>query len=374
MAKKSEIMVTDSEENTAFIDMSDVKIKKLNLWKGWFCGLGMENINILNSGRTFGAVCKSGGELGNIYKSFELKKEPTICPVESCHCGSDIFIPKAKTKAEFDKIKKHDINAPRAVLDKAIAFDGNFKLRELNRIAINWNVGKRCNFDCSYCPEYVHDKKSPHIPMTDFMQAITNLEKNLSDDKKMKITFSGGEPTINPNFFAFVSYLKNKFKEDITLVTNTNGSRTKDYLYTLNKFSSLLFSVHLEFIDVEKFIKKIYFLAEKRRDEVKNSKEHFMTIKIMVTPDTVTKGKDLFFEVIKARKSAHEFKVSIEPIVNKEDGFKLLEYTPQQKKLVQQINEYDRLMQKNLSAWIKYFTNKKILKSKQKINDTIASL
>ena len=31
-----------------------------------------------------------------------------------------------------------------------------------DQIKIEWNLGKRCNYDCSYCPSSIHDSFSPH--------------------------------------------------------------------------------------------------------------------------------------------------------------------------------------------------------------------
>jgi len=212
MPRKTEIKITDHKGNTIFVDMSDIKTNKLNNWQGWYCGLGIENFNILNSGRIHGAVCKNGKDLGNVYKSFSLNSEPIICEKPSCHCGSDILIPKAKSKEEFKKIYKHQVNSRKVKFNEVVSVDGHFQMRKEDTIAIDWNLGKRCNYGCSYCPDSVHDKKSPHISLNQFLKAFDNIENTIPKGKKLKITFTGGEPTFNPNFFPFVSFLKNKYK------------------------------------------------------------------------------------------------------------------------------------------------------------------
>ena len=30
---------------------------------------------------------------------------------------------------------------------------------------IEWNIGKRCNFNCSYCDDYTHDNFSKHLSL-----------------------------------------------------------------------------------------------------------------------------------------------------------------------------------------------------------------
>jgi len=31
-----------------------------------------------------------------------------------------------------------------------------------NTFMITWDTGRRCNYDCSYCPVHRHDNFSPH--------------------------------------------------------------------------------------------------------------------------------------------------------------------------------------------------------------------
>ena len=30
-------------------------------------------------------------------------------------------------------------------------------------ISVQWFIGKRCNYDCSYCSPFIHDNYSSHI-------------------------------------------------------------------------------------------------------------------------------------------------------------------------------------------------------------------
>ena len=31
-------------------------------------------------------------------------------------------------------------------------------------LRVEWNLGKRCNYDCSYCGSDIHDRTSEHMP------------------------------------------------------------------------------------------------------------------------------------------------------------------------------------------------------------------
>ena len=36
-----------------------------------------------------------------------------------------------------------------------------------NVFQVTWDVGRRCNYDCSYCPTHRHDNFSPHASLED---------------------------------------------------------------------------------------------------------------------------------------------------------------------------------------------------------------
>ena len=50
-------------------------------------------------------------------------------------------------------------------------------------VKIEWNMGKRCNFHCSYCDEFTHDNKSKHMS---FEVAKRTIDKIVSKGKKYK--------------------------------------------------------------------------------------------------------------------------------------------------------------------------------------------
>jgi len=52
-------------------------------------------------------------------------------------------------------------------------------------ISITWFIGKRCNYDCSYCPSYTHDNFSPHIKKVEAINFINALEKYALDKTKL---------------------------------------------------------------------------------------------------------------------------------------------------------------------------------------------
>jgi MoaA/NifB/PqqE/SkfB family radical SAM enzyme len=109
---------------------------------------------------------------------------------------------------------------------------------------VEWNLGKRCNFNCSYCDEYTHDNFSDHLKFEVAKKTIDKL-KNQFPEKTIKINLTGGEPTINPDFEKLVDYMNS---QDIKIGVTTNGSRTyKFYEKIIPKIDSLIFSYHMEY-------------------------------------------------------------------------------------------------------------------------------
>lgn len=84
---------------------------------------------------------------------------------------------------------------------------------------VTWDTGRRCNYDCSYCPAHRHDNFSKHATIeelkanTDFLFEYIDTYMQYRTYKRTSISFTGGEPTVNPNFIPFIQYLKNEYEE-----------------------------------------------------------------------------------------------------------------------------------------------------------------
>ena len=126
---------------------------------------------------------------------------------------------------------------------KTIAVEHS-SLRQSQIVKIEWNLGKRCNFNCSYCDEFTHDNKSKHLDFETAKKTVDKITEKLSD-KTIKINLTGGEPTVNPEFEKILDYMYNK---GIDVGVTTNGSRTLEfYKKILPKLATLIFSYHMEY-------------------------------------------------------------------------------------------------------------------------------
>lgn len=85
---------------------------------------------------------------------------------------------------------------------------------------ITWDLGRRCNYDCSYCPTHRHDNYSSHASLdelkqtTDFLFDYITIISKYRQNKDFHISFTGGEPTVNPDFIQFAKYIRNKYEKN----------------------------------------------------------------------------------------------------------------------------------------------------------------
>jgi len=109
-------------------------------------------------------------------------------------------------------------------------------------VKIEWNLGKRCNYDCSYCPAEIHDSTSQHTNI----QILKNTIDELTTFKNVRISLTGGEPFVHPDITALLHYARPKVS---WINVTTNGTRTKNfYVDMLQRYlDHIVFSLHFEY-------------------------------------------------------------------------------------------------------------------------------
>lgn len=124
---------------------------------------------------------------------------------------------------------------------------------------ITWDLGRRCNYDCSYCPSHRHDNFSPHSNLVDLIQTVDFLFEYISliaeqrINRDFHISFTGGEPTVNPNFIKISNFIKQRYQKDYTAKFNlkldltTNGAMGSKIAEEISKtFNYITISYHAE--------------------------------------------------------------------------------------------------------------------------------
>ena len=153
-------------------------------------------------------------------------------------------------------------------------------------VRIQWNIGKRCNYDCSYCPPNLHDHSSKHIDIKYFQSAMKNLSE-FYRNKKLRISLTGGEPFVHPRILNILSMFR-EYPEVEELSTITNGSLSvQKYEKTIKFLDLLIFSWHLEYARSE-HMKNVLSSINKIR---KNNQHIF--IHIMFLPGHLDKIKEI---------------------------------------------------------------------------------
>lgn len=115
-------------------------------------------------------------------------------------------------------------------------------------IHISWDLGRRCNLDCSYCPSHRHDNVSPHASLEELQKTANFLFQYIMTiipyrtSKYISLGLTGGEPTSNPHFMDFAKWMREehskKYKADFSISINvtTNGLLGKKQRESLAKY------------------------------------------------------------------------------------------------------------------------------------------
>jgi len=147
---------------------------------------------------------------------------------------------------------------------------------QTDQVRIEWNLGKKCNYDCSYCPSEIHDYTSPNTDIEILKDTVNNL---LTINKPIRISFTGGEPCVHPHLKELIDYSKHKGIHWISLTTN--GSRRPEYYINLN-VDHFVFSLHFEY----NWRKVMTTIIKVHRESNKA-----VMVNIMVHPDQVEHAK-----------------------------------------------------------------------------------
>lgn len=128
-------------------------------------------------------------------------------------------------------------------------------------IKVEWNLGKRCNYDCSYCPSSIHDNTSPH---TDIEILKATVDKLMTLGKPIRLSFTGGEPTVHPKFKELIKYCKHVGVSWVSVTTN--GTLPFEFYASLD-VDQYVFSIHFEY-DVQRILDTILKVVESTKIKV----------------------------------------------------------------------------------------------------------
>lgn len=252
---------------------------KLNFLSRWQCGAGVDSLYVDMDGYVWTASCRVGGKLGNVFTKFTVPTDWITCKRNVCSCGADLFIPKAR-KNEYRPLLRRSLGLPTEIDlkdDNLTEFVALERTHASNQKQVYWEISRRCNYDCSYCWPWIHNKTDKHKTLEELMLATRNIEEQFTKGESVNFIISGGEPTANKDFLDWLRYL-NVCGHHVSL--HSNGSRLPGYYKEVIHYGDLNLSVHFEFYDRAKFVKVVEGILE---GKVKGSKGH-LEIKFMMAP------------------------------------------------------------------------------------------
>lgn len=299
----SKSLILQGEEGVAEVSIEDIVSSKLNNFKEWYCSAGKDNLYIDFDGYVWVANCASSdarlnykvdsgtrpwGFLGNIQKEFFLPSKGVFCPYNNCGCGSDIVVTKYKTKQTTTKDFLSDDFKYQTINIDSIGNTKALRLKTKIPKQVLWDIGRRCNYNCSYCWPGVHNTTDPHKSLNLFTRTADKIIDDWSNDNEIRWYFGGGEPTLNPDFEPFVDHLRQR-GQWVMLVSN--GSQGPGYwAKNADNYNILIFSAHFEFMKPELFIKNYSKVVEVMSNNSKRL-EQFI-VKLMTKPGEIQQSID----------------------------------------------------------------------------------
>ena len=118
-----------------------------------------------------------------------------------------------------------------------------------NWFLVSWALSNKCNYRCTYCPDFLHNGSSG-LPK---WEVVENFIRSLKiKDKEICYRVTGGEPTFWKRFIDMAKLVK---EEGHTFSFITNGSQSVDYYKKIDPYTDgMIISYHHAYADVQKFI------------------------------------------------------------------------------------------------------------------------
>jgi organic radical activating enzyme len=138
--------------------------------------------------------------------------------------------------------------------------------------SVSWILGRFCNYSCSYCWPYASSKQKDHQPLDQIIKTIDSIKSQAKERgfNSFHFSFSGGEPTLHPNYLEILKYLNDDTShrnyQSVHMTTNLSAGLGWFKKYTeatkdLHRVS-ITASYHKEFAEKVSFAEKLIFLQQ----------------------------------------------------------------------------------------------------------------
>jgi MoaA/NifB/PqqE/SkfB family radical SAM enzyme len=187
-----------------------------------------------------------------------------------------------------------------------LIMDNNVKLiysdEGLPTKVVVWDLGRRCNHDCTYCTAFMHSTTAPFNSFEQYKKTAEFIDEYYSiysmyhkADWRVVVSFTGGEPAINPAFFKLVPWLRENYPYmELNLTTNgTWGERRGQFL--LDNLDSITVSYHCEGTDKQRALARKNMLWVRENIPNKNK----LKVNVMMHMDHFDEAVDLIENYLK---------------------------------------------------------------------------
>jgi organic radical activating enzyme len=223
----------------------DIDRLQITNFQNWFCDIGTNAIDIIQTGEFFGSSC------GNIGK---------VCHQKMCYKGPDHAIPKATDPESFLKFKQVTADVDFRTLPeyniscgRPVAMGSVDNLSNILRVT--WKLHIRCNYDCSYCPDYIHSMVDDYSDIQTHQQTFLKIPPA----DKLRVELLGGEPTLWKPLPEFMDWCTQQRPVEFRIMTN--GSSNLDRLLEFHQRAQLVISMHDEYVTQKQIDRWIQFLS-----------------------------------------------------------------------------------------------------------------
>jgi MoaA/NifB/PqqE/SkfB family radical SAM enzyme len=156
-------------------------------------------------------------------------------------------------------------------------------------LRIEWNLGRRCNYDCSYCGSDIHDRESEHLSLDVIRSTVEKIAAVArSQGKECRISLTGGEPFVHPRIIDILKIIKDNGINKISVTTNGSVPLAK-YIDSLPYISYYIFSYHFEFAYHDRIINTIVELNK----IVKQRKNQNLHVHLMYLPGKMEQANEI---------------------------------------------------------------------------------
>jgi len=126
---------------------------------------------------------------------------------------------------------------------------------------ICWMLHNSCNNRCSYCRDFNWKGDYRWLKYDHVIGFLERVFRRYAKKSVYHVSFTGGEPSLWPEFPELCAYLK---KNGVEIGLTSNGARNPDYWKSLSKdLNWVCLSYHPEYTDDDHFIQVIRELAHK---------------------------------------------------------------------------------------------------------------